>query len=360
MEKKEEKKDKSKVKGGIARAKALTKTERSEIAKKAAEARWGSNAPKATHRGELKIGDKIIPCYVLEDGTRILARDGFLKAIGRVGKPKSRRGDEEVFDLPIFLRAENLKPFITEDLIQSSKTLPFQPPPPSTGKTETGDKSENEAKTERILFGHKAELLPQVCEVFLDAREAGVLHKNQIHIAEACKILYRGFATVGIIALVDEATGFQYDRARHALAEILENFISKELIKWVKTFPDEFYHHIFRLKGWKPSEIATRRPKIFGKITNDLVYERLTANVLKHLEELNPKNEKGRRKNKHFQRLTEDIGHPELRALLASEITVMRGFDDGKWDDFYKFLNRVLPKQTPLPLFDDLPDNELA
>jgi hypothetical protein len=66
--------------------------------------------------------------------------------------------------------------------------LPFQPPPSSTGKTETGDKSENEAKTERILFGHKAELLPQVCEVFLDAKEAGVLHKNQIHIAEACKI----------------------------------------------------------------------------------------------------------------------------------------------------------------------------
>jgi len=247
--------------------------------------------------------------------------------------------------LPIFLRAENLKPFITEDLIKSSKTLLFQQP-------STGTK-----KTERVLFGHKAELLPQVCEVFLDAKEAGVLRTNQIPIAEQCKILYRGFATVGIIALVDEATGFQYDRARKALAEILENYISKELVRWVKTFPDEFYHHIFRLKGWKPNDIANRRPPIFGKVTNDIVYERLSQNVLDHLKEITPRNEKGRLKHRYFQRLTEDIAQPELRMLLASEITIMKGFDDGQWDKFYEFLNRVLPKQTPLPLFDNLPDD---
>lgn len=338
MEEKE--KNLSKVKGGFARAKALSKEERSAIAKKAAAARW--DVPKATHRGELRIGNKVIPCYVLEDGTRILARDGFLKAIGRVGKPKSRRGDEEVFDLPIFLRAENLKPFITEDLMQSSKTLLFQP--------QTGGE-------DRVLFGHKAELLPQVCEVFLDAKEAGVLKRNQIHIAETCKIVYRGFATVGIIALVDEATGFQYDRARKALSEILERFISKELLKWVKTFPDEFYHHIFRLKGWKPLDIANRRPLIFGKITNDLVYERLEPNVLEHLKKNTPKDDKGRLKYKYFQRLTEDIGHPRLREHLASEITIMRGFEDGQWKEFYEFLTKVLPKQTALPLFDGLPDD---
>jgi hypothetical protein len=331
-----------KAKGGFARAQALTKEERSAIAKKAAEARWNNIVPKATHRGELKIVNKIIPCYVLEDGTRILARDGFLKAIGRTGNPKSRLGDEELFQLPVFLRAENLKPFITEDLITSSKPMPFQPLG-SVGHS--------------VLYGHRAELLPQVCEVFIDAKEAGVLRKNQLHIAETCKILYRGFATVGIIALVDEATGFQYDRARKALSEILERFISKELLKWVKTFPDEFYHHIFRLKGWTPSDIANRRPVIFGKITNDLVYERLEPNVLEHLKKATPKDEKGRLKHKYFQRLTEDIGHPRLREHLASEITIMRGFNDGEWKEFYDFLSRVLPKQTPLPLFDGLPDD---
>lgn len=330
-------KDESKVKGGIARAKSLTPEERSKIAKKAADSRWGKNLPEAKNFGELKIGDNIIPSYVLADGTRVLARIGVIKAIGRTGKAKGGTKYDEEFKLPVFLTAENLKPFITDELIENSKPILF---------TYKGVKT----------IGYKAEFLPQICEVFLDAKEEEELKKNQYHIADACKILYRGFATVGIIALVDEATGYQYDRARFALAEILENFISKELIRWIKTFPDEFYHHIFRLKGWTPSEVANRRPKIFGKITNDLIYERLTANVLKHLEELNPKDKRGRRKNKHFQRLTSDIGHPELRALLASEITVMRGFDDGKWDEFYAFLNRVLPKQTPLPLFDDLPD----
>lgn len=43
------------------------------------------------------------------------------------------------------------------------------------------------------------------------------------------EILVRGFARVSIIALVDEATGYQRDRAKNALAAILEAFIAKEL-----------------------------------------------------------------------------------------------------------------------------------
>jgi hypothetical protein len=329
-------KDESKVKGGLARAQALSKEERSAIAKKAAEARWNNDLPEATHEGEMKIGEHItLPCYVLKDEVRVLARVGVLKAIGRKGKAKGGRKYDQESQIPVFLTAQNLKPFISDELISNSKPILF---------THRGVK----------MMGYRAELLPQICEVFLDANEAGVLRPNQKPIAEKCKILYRGFATVGIIALVDEATGFQYDRARHALTEILERFISKELLKWVKTFPDEFYYHIFRLKGWKPAEIASRRPLYFGKITNDIVYERLSPNVLEQLKALSPKDERGRRRNKLFQRLTPDLGHPRLREHLASEITLMRIFDDGQWDDFYKALNKALPKQTPLPLFDGI------
>src|SRR5262249_24715349 len=118
-----EHKDEKKVKAALARAESLSNEERSEIARKAASARWHNTLPKATHFREPKIGNKVIPCSVLEDGTRVLAREGVLRAIGRTGNPKSKRGDEEVFDVPIFLRAENLKPFITDDLISSSKPL---------------------------------------------------------------------------------------------------------------------------------------------------------------------------------------------------------------------------------------------
>jgi P63C domain len=85
-----------------------------------------------------------------------------------------------------------------------------------------------------------------------------------------------------------------------------------------------------------------------------LVYKRLAPGVLKEPQRLTPKNEKGRRKNKLFQRLTEHIGHPRLRELLASEITLMRIFDDGQWDAFIKAVNKAIPIYGDLPLFDEI------
>ncbi len=61
-----------------------------------------------------------------------------------------------------------------------------------------------------------------MCEVYLKAREAGALVPSQEHIAVQAGILIRGLATVGVIALVDEATGYQRVREERALATILE------------------------------------------------------------------------------------------------------------------------------------------
>lgn len=342
----EKPKDESKVAGGKARALALTSEERKAIARHAALSRWDAEVPVADYEGELRIGNTPVSAVVLPNGKRLITQATFLRALGRSRSPKAGTGVFSTVDgIPFFLQAEALKPFITSELIESTTPIFY--------RTKGGSRG----------VGYDAELLPRVCEVYLRFKDdylekKGRLPKRYKNITDACDLLVRALAHVGIIALIDEATGYQYDRARYALAEILENFISKELVKWVKTFPDEFYYHIFRLRGWKPSEVASRRPKIFGKITNDLVYERMPANILKHLESLNPKDEDGRRRRKHFQRLTEDLGQRELRTLLASEVTIMKGFHDGQWKEFYEFLNRVLPKQTPLPLFDNLPDED--
>jgi len=342
----EEKKEdisKSKAKGGFARAKVLTKEERSAIAKKAAAARW--DMAKATHGGDLTVGGNVIPCAVLEDGTRVLSRIEFIKAIGRRGLPSGGRKFDREFEVPVFLAAENLKPFVSSELMQNLKPILFKP---LAGAPRGG-----------FSIGYKAELLPQVCNVFLEAADVkGVIRANQLHIVEQCKILIRAFATVGIIALVDEATGYQYDRARFALEEILEQFVAKELRKWVKTFPDEFYQQICRLKGWNLADI-NKRGAIFGKLTNYLVYRRLAPGVLKELQRLTPKDSKGRRKQKYFQRLTDDIGHPRLRELLSSEIVLMRVFDDGEWETFDKAINRAVPIYGDLPLFDELENTEM-
>src|SRR5690606_29044279 len=108
-------------KGGKARAKKLTKEERGAIARKGAMVRWGKpDLPKATHEGILRLGEFELPCYVLEDETRVFARIQFIQAIGRKGKAKGGRKYDQEFNLPVFLTAENLKPFIPDDLDKNS------------------------------------------------------------------------------------------------------------------------------------------------------------------------------------------------------------------------------------------------
>jgi hypothetical protein len=290
---------------------------------------------KATHAGDLKIGDIEIPAAVLEDGTRVLSRAGFVKAIGRRGKAKGGRQYDEEFKTPVFLTASNLKPFIPKDLDENSAPIAF--------KTSAGTKA----------LGYKAELLPQVCGVFLDAKDAGVLLPNQEHIADQCKILLRGFATVGITALIDEATGYQEVRDRKALQEILDRFLRKEFAAWAKRFPDEFYQEMFRLKNWQWRGMKVNRPSVVGHYTNDLVYDRLAPGIREELERRNPPGESGQRKTKHHQWLTEDIGHPALAQHLYAVIGFMRA--STTWENFYRMMQRAFPKKNTtmlLPMGD--------
>jgi hypothetical protein len=183
-----------------------------------------------------------------------------------------------------------------------------------------------------------------------------VLGPRQKAIAKKADILLRGFAHVGIVALVDEATGYQDARAKDALARILEEFVTKELRKWVSTFPVDYYKQLYRLLGWVfPEEPhrQTKRPALIGKITNDIVYARLAPGVKSELKRLTPRDDKGRLKHKLFQHLTENAGHPRLLEHLASVIAVMKLADDGDYNRFVQLLDRALPRYgdtIPLPL----------
>ena len=285
--------------------------------------------PRATFSGEIKIGDIKIPCYVLENGERIISTRGIMRSIGRVWRGRKYAGTH----YPVFIEAKNLKPFISRELDAVLNPLVF--------KTDKGIISE----------GFKAEVLPMVCETYLKAKDENKLTPAQERIAKKCEILVRGFAQVGIIALVDEATGYQEVRARKALEEILDKFIAKELRKWAKTFPDEFYEQMFKLRGWQYVPFSVKRPGVVGKYTNDLVYERLAPGVLEELKRLTPRDEKGRTKHRYFQRLTEDVGHPRLREHLTAVIALMKA--STKWGQFYRLIQRALPKygeQMHLPL----------
>jgi len=158
---------------------------------------------------------------------------------------------------------------------------------------------------------------------------------------------------LGIIALVDEATGYQYERDRDELNKILEAYIAKELLPWTRRFPDEFYKQLFRLHGWQYSPLTVKRPKYIGKLTNVLVYEKLPPGVLPELKKKNPITPKGYRKHRHHQFLTEDIGNPHLERHIASVTTLMRA--SSNWSKFKSLFARAFPsgpQQLELPLVE--------
>ncbi len=331
-------------KGGKARAEALSSEQRKEIARTAATARWaGEGILRASHDGEIKIGDTVIKAAVLPNGKRLLTQGTFLLAIGRSRTPKAGTGGVATVDgLPFFLQADQLKPFISDELSQSTTPIFFR------------------LKDGQRAVGYDANLLPMVCEVYLKLRDQYAAEgkqppKNYEHIILACDILMRGLARVGIVALVDEATGFQEVRDRLALQKILETFISKELAAWAKRFPDDFYKEMFRLKQWQWNGIKVHRPSVVGHYTNDLVYDRLAPGVLEELRRLNPPDEKGHRRHRHHQWLTPDVGHPKLRDHINGVLALMRA--SSSWDQFKRMLDRAFPKANStmlLPFPEDV------
>jgi hypothetical protein len=312
-----------KSRGGIARDNALSAARKKEIASKGAAERWRKDIPRAEYSGEIHIGDLAIPCCVLEDGTRLLTQYGFFQAIGRSPRPAAGRGSE-IDKVAPFLNLDNLKPFVSEELEKEARSITFL--------TDKGVRA----------HGFKAELLPKVCDVYLSAREKAALLPSQHKFAQACEIIMRGLAHVGIIALVDEATGFERDRVAGSLAKILEAFIAKELQPWLQTFPASYYEQLFRLRGLPYASDSVRRPQYFGVLTNDIVYKRIAPGVLDELKNVAERNEEGRPKHKYFQRLTANVGYPKLREHLGAVVAIMKLSDS--YSDFIEKLDRLFPR----------------
>lgn len=291
---------------------------------------------KALYDGELKFGDITISCAVLDDGQRVLVQRSTANALGVRGSGAywiRKRKDQKGAQLPEYVSAKYLQDFITDDL--RAKLL--------TTVTYVNKKGEN---AEAL----PAEILADICDIWIQADQKGAVKESGKNAAKVAYIIMKGLATVGIIALVDEATGYQDARAKDALAKILEKYIAKELQRWVKTFPNEYYKELFNLRNWQYNESSTKRAPLVGKLTNDLIYSRLEPNVLRQLQEKNPVLESGRRRYKNFQYLTPDIGHPRLREHIAAVVALMRAA--ANWRNFYGLLNRALPPQKPLPLLD--------
>lgn len=339
---------------GKARMSKLTPEQRREMGKKAAENRWSSaersseTVYEAAAWGDLPIVGHTIPCAVIVvegEVIRVISERELVKSLGgkRGGSHWLRtKEDSSIANLPPVLSAVNLRDFISPELAVGLNTRYLYKIPGRGGG---------------VAHGLRAELYPMICDVFLKARDADGLLPSQDDLAASADILMRALAHTGIIALVDEATGYQDKRPVDALARILEAFIAKELQPYVPTFPAEFYEQLFRLRGLDYKTDSVQRPLYFGWLTNDIIYKRLAPNVLTELRKLVRRNAAGQPMDKYFQRLTANRGYPKLREHLGGVIYVMKL--SSNYQEFIQKLDQVSPRfgQNYLLPFKDQNDN---
>lgn len=332
------------AKGGHARAAKLSPDERSTIAKNAALKRWSErersndDTPRVleSFKSKLDIAGSVIPCAIVMGPMgvqRVLSENGVTNAILGTRSGASKRlkkaASEDGAPIPIFIAPRQLRPFITKDLVDG----PLTPIDYLDGS--------------RIVRGYDASILAAVCNVWLKAREAGALQDQQLEKALKAEILTRALAETGIVALVDEATGYQSVRPQNALQSYLELVIRRELAVWAKKFPDEFYENIYKLKGWTWPGMSKNRYSVVAKYTTNLIYDRLGPGITEELIRKTPQNERGYRPFKLHQWLTDDIGDPMLAThmhsiLMFQRLAISNGYG---WKRFVHMVDQVLPRR---------------
>lgn len=281
---------------------------------------------KATHEGKITLGDTELTCAVLSNGTRVITKSTVFKAFGRTKRGRNI-GEIRVPNMPAFIDANNIQPFVSQELKDVLNPIDYID------------------KNEKVSTGYDATILPQMCKMYLDARQAKALKTQQLPLARASEILLLGLSNIGIIALVDEATGYQHEREKDELQKILKAYISEELLKWQKTFPDTYYSEIFRLNGWNFTVTdIKKRPGVVGTWTNKLIYEQLPKGILDELKTKTPKSATGNYTARFFQSLTADTGHPHLSAQLNQIIAIMRISDD--WKEFISNFNKMVARKN--------------
>jgi hypothetical protein len=288
--------------------------------------------PTVRNKGPLRIGNAKIMAFVLKDERRMLSGRSVTSALGLTGRGAG---------MARFLNAGSLQPYISDKLRDALEN-------PVLFVVSSGLP---------LATGYEAWVLPEICHSIVDAHDRNALHPSLAKTVDRAKLLIRGFSTVGIIALIDEATGFQADRDREALQDLLAMYISPRLMPWAQTFGPDFYKEIFRLRGWKWESINNKRPRLVGKLTKQIIYDRISPELLKKLEDVNPVVRDGRRKDKHHQWLTEDYGQPALRMHREAVQALMRA--SRTWPGFIALLQRAYPRQgQQLTLGEELDSEE--
>lgn len=293
--------------------------------------------PIAIAKGVIRIGTLEVDCAVLADETRLISDRGVSKALGakRGGSHWKRMKEHGALSLPPYISANNLRPFIPNDLV-FILTNPIQYKATTSGA---------------IGNGLLATAFPKVLHVLADAHKAGALKPQQEHIGKQAIALLEGLDEVAIIALVDEATGYQDKRRNDELQKILGAYVLPEHRPYLRSVPIEFFKELYRVYGWDWNP-NNQGPRYAGKLLRKLIYEQLPKPILPELDEINPsKGNNYQRKRKHFQNLSSDIGVPHFQGQLSGVMALLRASPSNNPRAFLSLFKRSYGDQYEL--FED-------
>ena len=291
------------------------------------------NLPKASHMGDLPLNGFTLTAAVV-NGDRLFSERSLATAFGIKGGGAywSRKKIDNSAVLPEYLSANYLKDYIT---IELRKKL---------------DSAENYISLSGVRSrGVDVTILADICDVYITAKKAldkaGKINENLNLISENAYGMLKAFSKVGIIALVDEATGYQKVREKTALQQFLEKFLLEEKGKLIQTYPDDFFEAIFNMKGYTWLNVNNgKKPQWIGHIINDVVYSRIAPKVLDMLREKSPVlNKKGYRKSKFTQWIDPTYGHTKLKEHL-NFVTLLAKASGYNWASFKILLDKSLPK----------------
>ena len=322
-------------KGGTARALTLSKENRREIAKRAAQARWAKikdpdGLPRASHQGSLPIGDVEIEVYNLFDKRRVIAKAAMARALNL----KSEGGNA-------FLRTmtrKGVRSAISDALWEKiEKPVFFR-------------LLDTDAGAGGIADGYEATTLIEVCDALIQARNDGNLAPSQEFLGIQAEIIMRSSAKMGIIFLVDTATGYIEDAKREDYLKQWNSFVRSEFRAWEKEFPNQFADMIYKIYGLKrKNPNSFQHPQFFGWFTRKYIYHPLANSkgaILGLLDEANPVvYSGGGRKYKLHQFLDEEIGIDALRQHLWQTIGIGNASRDKL--DFERSFYRAFPEAIP-------------
>jgi hypothetical protein len=236
--------------------------------------------PEAKWWGTLVIGNVELPVYVLDDGRRVVSRTGAVTVlIGPQGGGKFES----------YLAIRGLQPYLPSDL--HARMIEFRMP----------------NVVNKNVFDMGAETFLDICNAYVVARDAGQLTAFQEQTAIRAGMFLAACAKVGLIALIDEATGYQYERAETALQFKLKLYLQEEMRKWERTFPDELWVEFQRLTRWRGP--LHERPKYWGKLVMELIYEYLDPDVADWLRMHAPRPQHGQN---YHQWLSDQYGLKRL------------------------------------------------